>query len=201
MDEVHPHEIGVTEFYDEMRNLISLAEKQVCLYSVSACFGFYSQGAHVFENLYGELNSKLQIKLPCLDIRCLIKLDGHGIDEFAALHFQELNRHREVVRQLRDLSLEENLQFVLTDSGTEHPKLLFSEVQEVRTTPVFHLDINKLRGGWLYDFPCETVHKFADLFDSKWGFEQPAFNCCSSGDVRESAESLEDLRPSITSSG
>jgi|APMed6443717190_1056831.scaffolds.fasta_scaffold27709_2 hypothetical protein len=163
-----PIEIGSKNFYYEMIRLIKSAKKSVWFYSVSACFGFYSKGVHVFEDMIKELQHKIDTRIPEYDIKCLIKVDNHGIDLFSADHLRFLNKDREIVKQITSLSENENYQFLLIDIETDSPKLLYSNIQESRKTEILKITINELSGGVYFDFKCETFDKFINLFNTKW---------------------------------
>jgi hypothetical protein len=163
-----PFEIDRDEFYDTVVTLIDGAQESVLLYSVSACFGFWSRGIRVFEQVFKALQAKLEIKKPALDVRCLIQVDDHAFDQFAARQFARLNITQPVARAISSLSSEEQVQFVLVDRTSPKPLLLFSEVQEIRTTPVFGINVNKMCGGLRYSWKCNETKKAEQLFERKW---------------------------------
>jgi hypothetical protein len=163
-----PIEIGSKNFYYEMTQLIKSAKKSIYFYSVSACFGFYSKGVHVFENMIKELKIKADTRVPLYDIKCLVKVDDNGIDIFAANHLSFLNKDKEVVRQIKSLNENENVQFIIIDIDTDTPKLLYSNIQESRRTEILGININELSGGVYYDCKCAEFDKFINLFNTKW---------------------------------
>lgn len=163
-----PIEVSSDDFYHEMNRLITQAKKSVWFYSVSACFGFYSKGIHVFENMIKALKDKSEIRHPKYDVRCLVKVDDNGIDLFAADHLRPLNKKRDIVRQTKALTESDNVQFILIDIDTDTPKLLYSNIQESRKTDILGISINKLAGGVFYNYNCESVDRFKKVFDTKW---------------------------------
>lgn len=161
----NPVQIDKNEFYFEMKRMILSARQNIWLYSVSACFGFYSQGMYQFESLLRELKLKIDSHI---DVRCLIKFDNHEIDQFAAKLYKRLNEKAEIVKELIIQEQNENIQFIMTDFGTTKSYLLYSRIQGGRKSLELDIDINELRDGVLYNFPVKAIDEYKSLFSDKW---------------------------------
>lgn len=154
--------------YPDMIKLITDATTSIDLYSVSACFGFYSAGMRVFESMLEALHGKRNTK--GIEIRILVKIDNGSIDEFGAQRLASaVGKWR--VKRLVNLGDEKQIQFVLIDGGTQKAKLLVTRVQHTAYHDLLAVYINRLTDGYIFSEgrnPEDHIGCHAELFRQRW---------------------------------
>jgi hypothetical protein len=83
-------------FYPELINMIEQSRRSVHFYSISACFGFYSQGLFTFEKMLLTIRHALERRIggKFIDVKVLVKVDNNPIDVYAAERLLSLERAR-----------------------------------------------------------------------------------------------------------
>ena len=169
--------IQKNDFYKEAVKQISMSNQSVYFFSVSCCFGFYSQGVKNFENVLAVLEGRLK-KLyqgRYLDIRCIVKIDhDNQIDMFAAERMAALEErlkntgdqegHRQIFKEMQNRR--EFLQFIIIDNNI----VLLTEQQDENYNDVLDLVLNKLEDAQLFE-KQDDQNKFNELqklFQESW---------------------------------
>ena len=165
------------DFYQEAVKQINMANQSVHFFSVSCCFGFYSQGVKNFESVLASLEGRLK-KLyqgRYLDIRCIVKIDhDNQIDMFAAERMAALEERlkktgdqeglRQIFKEMQNRR--EFLQFIIIDKNI----VLLTEQQDENYNEVLDLVLNKLEDAQLFkkQDDLERFNELQTLFENSW---------------------------------
>ena len=172
--------IEKSEFYTELIGLMEQARQTVHLYTISCCFGFYSQGLANFERVLLSIKERLS-KIHSgryLDVRILVKVDhDNPIDTYAAerlaqlehrfIHTGDSNSDRNTFKELGiESSGVEAVQFLIVDNR----HILVSEVQEETYNEELDLVLNKSQRGLVFEKDDDpfVFQKYETLFENKW---------------------------------
>jgi hypothetical protein len=163
-------------FYSELISLIERSNESVFFYSISCCFGFYTEGLETYANVLHAIRNALHRNV---DVRVLAKVDyGNPIDVYAARHFVRVEetlqgppRQRgSIFRELKGEA--ERIQYLIADRRS----LLLATKQDDTIDPYLDIVINKGAGGNLFeasDNPAEFRTYNPEAFLAKWAESTP----------------------------
>jgi hypothetical protein len=163
-------------FYDGLNKLISSATKKISIYSVSACFGFYSKGMHTFEDFAHALKEKLKNK----NIKCIIILkvedflDAYGI--YCLTKYFENIQNIEIVFSPVKYDNGENrimeeydfVQYVIVDDS----RVLVTTKQTQEINYFYDLTLNKLTES-KYEKKVGKINLIKEHFQEKYKDSEP----------------------------
>jgi hypothetical protein len=164
-------------FYSEVIKLIELSRKSVHFYSISCCFGFYSQGLSTFDSVLVAIRHALgrRVGNQWIDVRILVKVDyDNPIDVYAAERFVQLEKRfgcppgmpieRAVFRELQQEA--ETLQFLVVDDKY----LITTSFQDEIFDENLGLVLNQIQNGVRFDKDDDPVEfqKYVTEFSDTW---------------------------------
>lgn len=162
--------------YPEIIRLIAASQKSVYFYSISCCFGFYSEGLETYKKVLLAIQNALGRKI---DVKILAKVDYDNlIDVYAARRFAEVEIgftqriHQDGVI-FRELGIDaEKRQFLIVD----RQRILLTNFQE-KDVPDETLDLvlNPVDDGTVYEARDDSVefNKFLADFLEIWENSPP----------------------------
>jgi hypothetical protein len=162
-------------FDSQLIKLIAASQKSVNFYSISCCFGFYSEGLETYGNVLSAIRNALGRKV---DVKILAKVDyDNPIDVYAARRFAEVEigfsgrmRHDGVV--FRELNTDaEQLQFLIVDGE----RILLTSFQKEVLDENLGLVLNKVESGALFQANDDPVEfdKYLSAFMKTWTKSPP----------------------------
>ena len=179
MTKIH---IEKENLYSEIIKLIELSRKSVHFYSISCCFGFYSQGLSTFDNVLVAIRHALRRKVgnQWIDVRVLVKVDyDNPIDVYAAERFVQLEKRfgcppglpveRSVFRELEQNA--PTLQFLVVDDKY----LIVTAFQDEILDENLGLVLNRIQNGvWFEkdDDPGQFQRYLTEFADTWKGSRQ-----------------------------
>jgi hypothetical protein len=162
-------------FYSQSIKLIEESKKSVRFYSISCCFGFYSEGLET----YGKVLLAIRHALGrVVDINVLTKVDhDNPIDVYAARRFAEIEialsgDAQQDGRIFRELNSDaEQIQFIIVDDRS----ILLTSFQKENIDENLHLVLNKVEGGVLFESSDDPMQfrRYSSLFADAWSKSPP----------------------------
>jgi hypothetical protein len=158
------------DFYSQLTEKLRHSWTTVDIYSISACFGFYSRGMRTFAEVLGAMRTALTNPDPFRTkrMRLLLTADENRIDLFGVERFHQYLEP--VGLEIRRLEKPEDrgswVQFALFD-GKE---ALHTRPQSGIHDEALDLGINKLEPAQLADSQRDAakLHSLQDLFTTAW---------------------------------
>ncbi len=153
--------------YAEIIQLIEQSQRSVRFYSISCCFGFYSEGLVTYEKVLLAIKNALLRKV---DVKILAKVDYNNlIDVYAARCFAVIEmKETGLIHQdgliFRELGIgAEKRQFLVADQQ----RILRTSFQEDVPNETLDLVLNPVEGGTLYGVSDDPNEFNKDLADFK----------------------------------
>lgn len=161
------------DFYSLLMDRLERPWHTVDIYSISACFGFYSRGLKVFSGVLSAMRRALTNPEPYRTetIRLLVKAEDHLIDGFGIQRFHE---HLEPVgmeirRLERPHRRDDYVQFVLFDDD----EVIFTKTQRGYRDEALGLGVNELAPAKVGQDASNDVSRHRRLFDQYWSQSGP----------------------------
>ncbi len=157
-------------FYEALQARLERPARRLDLYSISACFGFYSQGMKVFADVLRALRTAVKTPEPfgVRQLRILLKADDHLIDTFGVERFHGfLEDPGVVIREMaRPESLDDWIQFAVFDEK----EVIYTTSQRGFRDEALDLGINQLSEAHIADVASgpSIVQQHVDLFSEAW---------------------------------
>ena len=158
------------DFYSQFREKLKHPWRSVDLYSVSACFGFYSKGMRTFAEVLGSMRTALVNPDPfrTQQMRLLLMADDNRIDLFGVERFHQYLEPvgLEIKRLDKPQDRRKWVQFALFDDA----EALHTRPQSGTFDEALELGINQLEAAQITDAQ-QDPNKFRamrDLFDGAW---------------------------------
>lgn len=163
------------DFYSELKEKLEHSWETVDIYSISACFGFYSKGMRTFSDVLNAMRKALANPEPFRTkrMRLLLAADENRIDLFGVERFHQfLEPIGLEIRQLEKPEAREHwVQFVLFDEK----EALHTRPQSGVHDDALDVGINKLEPAKLAESQQDAakLNELQDIFDTAWEASAP----------------------------
>jgi len=151
-------------------------------YSISTCFGFYSEGMRRFKTIIEKLDEVARYTgRSQTDLRLLLNIDSNDIDQFALRRMKVIfDDYEDIIKVLdvseserqtekNKLSVEPYIQYFISgNSGAE--RLLVTEIQTSIKDKVLGLQLNPLANAKLYSYQAarDIIERYKKHFELVW---------------------------------
>jgi len=168
------------KFYEALIHRLQQPAKTLDLYSISACFGFYSSGMKVFSDVLQALRTQITRPEPynIQQLRILIKADDHLIDTFGLERFHlflDVPAAVNIREMERPTDPAEWIQFAVFDGH----EVIYTTPQPGFRDDALGLGINSVSPAQAANDRDDSkiVERFMKLFETSWAqgarFEMP----------------------------